>query len=1331
MPTASGFPLWLTRTLRALTWLTLALGLSLGAAWALLHVWIVPRIADFRPALEQAATQAVGLPVRIGQVRAESTGWVPSFELSDIRLLDAQGRTALNLPRVVLAISLRSLFNQGLEQLVLDRPELDIRRTASGQWLVAGMDLGGGHNSIHTHAADWLFAQREVVVRGGALRWHNEGMAPQAPAQDPLVLQDVDIVLRNGARHHDWRVDATPPARWGERFVLMGRFRRALLSLHPGRFSDWSGQTYAWLPQVDVAEMRQHLPLNVGLSSGLGRLRLWSDFQKGQWRSGTADMDLQQVQLQLDAALPALALPALHGRISGSQDATGWTAQTQQLAFTTASGLHWPGGHVRLQQTHARVGRAAQGSLEADQLNLQALREVALHLPLPETWLTPLSEHQLSGRVQTLALQWQGEIREAHAWRGQLQASALHLEPAGPTGLAPGLQGAELQLRFEPEAGQARLNMPHGGWLSWPAAFEEPRIAVQQLQADVRWQLKNGLWHLPQWHVQLRNEDLQGQAQGRWHAKTGSAHGVLDLQAGVTRARAERLHRYLPLSLPADVRHYVRDSVRSGQLRDLQIRVHGDLDKLPMRNARDGDWRFAGQLQDVTLDYLPASLMPPGRPPWPALQGLRGLLVFEREGMQLRAASARLGDEHQPVFASKLQADIPDLAHDPQLQVQAELKAAAPQLLRVLQQSPLDGMLSGALSSASASGMLQGPLRLDIPLLHPDDTRVRGQILMSGNTLQMRPDVPALERLSGAVAYTESGLRLQDVRAMLLGGMARIEGGLTPPQPSQPGQPGQPPQMLFRAQGQIAAQALRDALPWPSLAPLAQRLQGQTDYSASLGWRQGRPELEVQSTLQGLALDFPAPLTKAAATVMPLLLRTTQQPSGPAREWLQLQLGDVAAANYERDLSGPEPVVLRGALGLGRGALPLAGGPAQGVSARLQAGDLSLDAWQALWPNKASDSATPLGPWLDYLPQRLSVQADSLTAHGRTLHQVVAGITRQANTWSGNIDARELNGHLQYLPPMGNTPGQLQARLARLDLPPSSIPDVEALLETPPSSIPSLDIRIENLGLRGHKLGQVDIEAVNHTSGSGREWLLRKFNLSVPEATLRASGRWAAPNAQQARRTELDFRLDLEDAGSLLTRLDMPGVLRAGQGQLSGHLGWEGSPMGLHYPSLQGQMQIDVRQGQFLQADPGVAKLLGVLSLQGLPRRLLLDFRDVFAQGFAFDLVQGDAQIRQGIAATNNLQIKGINALVKMEGTANLAQETQQLQVLIQPQLDAGGASVVAGLAINPVVGLTSYLAQWLLQLPLSRAAVQAFTIDGSWSAPRVTRVDPSTGAQP
>jgi uncharacterized protein YhdP len=156
---------------------------------------------------------------------------------------------------------------------------------------------------------------------------------------------------------------------------------------------------------------------------------------------------------------------------------------------------------------------------------------------------------------------------------------------------------------------------------------------------------------------------------------------------------------------------------------------------------------------------------------------------------------------------------------------------------------------------------------------------------------------------------------------------------------------------------------------------------------------------------------------------------------------------------------------------------------------------------------------------------------------------------------------------------------------------------------------------------------------------------------------------------------------------------------------------------------MDGAFYVNFESGQFLKADPGMAKLLGVLSLQSLPRRLALDFRDVFSEGFAFDFVRGDVTIQDGIAATNNLQMKGVNAAVLMEGRADIAKETQDLKVVVIPEINAGTASLAATV-ISPAIGLGTFLAQMFLREPLMRAATQEFHIDGTWTDPRVTRVN-------
>ena len=119
-------------SLRFAAWVLLVSGFVLGMAWATLHFWIVPRIEDFRPKFENLATQAIGVPVHMGKLLAVSTGWMPTFEIHDLSLMDPEGRPALTLPKVIFAISVRSVLSLGVEQLVIDSPTLDIRRTENG-----------------------------------------------------------------------------------------------------------------------------------------------------------------------------------------------------------------------------------------------------------------------------------------------------------------------------------------------------------------------------------------------------------------------------------------------------------------------------------------------------------------------------------------------------------------------------------------------------------------------------------------------------------------------------------------------------------------------------------------------------------------------------------------------------------------------------------------------------------------------------------------------------------------------------------------------------------------------------------------------------------------------------------------------------------------------------------------------------------------------------------------------------------------------------------------------------------------------------------------------
>jgi uncharacterized protein (TIGR02099 family) len=1345
---------WIARGMGWLLWLVAAAWLLFGLSWLVLHGWIVPRIGEFRPQLEIVASQALGVPVRIGRISARSQGLIPSFELNDVRLLDAQGRDALRLPRVVGALSPASLWGLGFEQLLIDQPELDIRRTADGKIFVGGLDVSKGQDAGHGDVADWFFSQAEFVLRGGVVRWTDELM--QAP---PLALQQVDAVVRNTGRRHLLRLDATPPAEWGERFSLRGIFRQPLLSGNAGNFEAWTGQAYAEFGRVDVSRVRQYVSvdtLGVDLMRGNGALRAWADVSKGQLTGGTADLALQDVDARLGARLEPLAFGSVAGRIGGGRRASGFDFRTEALHFRTRDGLQWPGGNVALAHTFAEGKLAAHSELQADKLDLAALAQIANRLPLGPSAHGLITSFAPSGLVETLEARWQGplDLPTRYAVKGRvagLHVAALPAAAAVPHASPgrPGVSGATLDFDLTEGGGQASVNILKGS-VDLPGVFEESLVPLDQLSAQASWKFSGRKMEVQLRNLQLANADAQGQAQVSWHtedaapgqpANAGSPDhrfpGVLDLQGSLSRGNSARVHRYLPLVLPAEARRYVRDAVLQGQLSDVKFNVQGPIQELPFANPAHGEFRVSAKVRNGQLAYVPKALQPPGAPPWPALTDLTGELVFNRAALEVNGVSGKVAG-FPGLQLVKGGARIPDLLHEATVAVNLEIKGSLSDAVGFVNTSPVGGMTSQVLAKAVASGNGGYSFRLTLPIHAIEKSQVAGLITLPGNNVQFVPGTPELTQLKGVVTVTERGFQVADARARLLGGDIRFDGGMPPHALPAAGVPAPEPVVAFTGQGRLSAEGLRQAkdLGMGFASRMAQNASGSAAYSASLGFRRGHPEVMVSSSLQGMVLDFPAPLRKTAESVLPVRFESALVAGAPGpalQDQLTLSIGRVASVHYLRDVSGAEPRVIRGGIGVGLEGdetLPL---PEAGVAANINLARVDLDAWARLL-GEAPGSGTPQSPPagaaadLGYLPTTMAIRAKELLVQGRKLNNVVVGGSRQGLNWRANIDASELNGYVEYRQPSAGGAGRVYARLARLSLAASTASEVEALLDEQPASIPALDIVVEEMELRGKKLGRIEIEAVNHSALSGepvREWRLNKFNMELPEAVLTASGNWVAVSAQPGarRRSLLNFRLDIADSGQLLTRFGMADVIRRGKGKLEGEVAWNGSPLSLDYPSMTGQFNVNVESGQFMKADPGIAKLLGVLSLQSLPRRLALDFRDVFSEGFAFDFVRGDVNIQQGLARTNNLQMSGVNAAVLMEGSADIARETQDLRVVVVPEINAGTASLIATV-INPAIGLGSFLAQMFFRKPLMEAATQEFHIDGTWSAPRVTKVD-------
>lgn len=1361
------WPGWLHRAWRW-GW-RIALGLLLAgwtvalAGWAALHGLILPRLDEWRPRVEALATQALGHPVQIGHLAAQGGGWLPTFTLQDVVLRDSAGQEALRLPRVQAALSVPSLLGLRLRfaQLLIEDARLDVRRDAGGRLFVGGLALGThGPTLAGDDTADWVFSQHEILVRGGTLRWLDEQR--RAP---PLALADVQLLVRNRGRRHELRLDATPPPDWGDRFAIVGQARGALLT-RAGDWRHWKGTLHASLPRADVAQLRHHVDLPVDLQEGRAALRAWVDWDQGQPQALTLDAVLRGVSVQLGRGLEPVALAGLSGRLVAERQGAGVRLVLQGLGFTLPDGAVWAPSRLALQwrPAAAAVGAAPAsdpasqqwlppldgGQLTADRLDLPLLAVLAERLPIGAGVRELLRQLDPEGTVSALDARWDGPLDQPRSWSAKATVQGLAIAAAAspePGGIGrPGWRGADLQIDANQGGGQADLRLTDGQ-LTLPGVFDEAVVPLTRFSARLLWKLTPGgaddappAVALTVQNVSFDNADARGTLQASWRTgagagfgKGGRLPGVLQLEGRLAEGRASQVARYLPLGIGAGTRLWTQRAVRGGEVRDVQFRVQGDLWDFPFLNKRDGDFRIAGQLKDVTLAPVPS--VPPGgaepawESPWPVFGTISGELVFERDAMRFARTRGTLWG----LALDEVSGGIRVLSAEPALlEVEGQVRGPLADLLRAVRGTPLGDATGHLLDATTASGNGELKLALAVPLGHTADAQLKASLQLPGNDLRLRPDLPLLANARGRIDATHKGVQITGLRTQLLGGDALVDGS------SQADG-----SLRLVVSGSASADALRRAVELgPMLPRLAQRLQGQATYRLQTTVHNDQTDWQLASNLQGMAIDLPAPLGKPAEQALALRASSAPEPrsgasSAPARDALRLELGPLRGqVLVETTATGPRP--LRSAWSWDAPLPePVAGGRAVLALARLD-----VDGWRRMLATGAAAATAGADDNL-WLPQAVQLTTPELLLGDRRLSGVTLDLQRQpaagpaaayaGDTWRAQFKTDQAAGTLDYREARSaGAPGRLRAQLSRLSLPdeiagPAGTDPVAQLVDRAGPVLPALDIEVADFELRGRKLGSLALQAANRpapTDPAGRsEWQLTRLRLKNDDATLIADGRWEAVPGQARRRMVLAFELDVANGGALLERLGFGKVLRGATGKLAGTLGWDGSPLAFDLPSLGGRLALDMQGGQFLQMDPGAARLLGVMSLQALPRRLLLDFRDVFQQGFAFDTATASVLITRGVASTENLRLRGLQALVAMAGTADIGRETQDLHVVVVPELNAGSASL-AYAAVNPAVGLGAFVGQWLLREPLRQASAREFRVTGHWDAPKVERLE-------
>jgi uncharacterized protein (TIGR02099 family) len=1327
----------------------------------LLRYAVLPHIDYYKGDIEKLASRALGNEVAISRIYASWRGLRPNLFLGDVVLRDRAGRQVLALPSVSATVSWWSVLalEPRFDSLELIRPDLDIERGRDGKIVVAGIvlnDQGGDKGG-----ADWAFQQREVVVREGRLRWTD-----QLRGAPPLVLENVHLVLLNRWTEHRVGLRATPPPALGRPIDVRAAFSHPRFAQRIADPRLWKGELYADVRETDLAGWKAYVDYPFEVSEGKGAVRAWLSLDHARLAGFTADLGLAGVEARLGKDLPPLSLARVAGRLSaretfapGVQEGTptfgahGHTVVLTDFAVETKEGLVLPATTIAETFTPARGNAPQQLDVTARRLELSTVARLAGQLPLSPLQRAMLDEFAPRGRVEDLTVQVQGKYPAIAAYRVRAQVSDLGLNPqaaraaqpktaAAPAQAAlpalPGFDHLSGTVEASDKGGALKLAAP-GLVLHMPAWFAEPDLAFDKLELQARWS-REGKGEKAQLKVDVENFDfaqgkLTGRLKGHHTLALGAAArgpGVADFEGEVDGFQINTIGRYLPLQTPEHLRDWLTGALEEGTAREVALRLRGDLAHFPFRadtpaaRAR-GEFRVAGRLAGARLNYAPGRFAADGKAPlWPQADKIDGSIVFDRTRMEIKGDTAVTGG----VALSGVKAVVADLwSHDLMLDIDGSAAGPLQEFLRYVAASPVLEWIGRFTEDSQATGNARLGLKLHLPLNHLVDAKVTGSLALQGNEVLLFNDLPPLQAAMGKIEFNEHGVALNGVVGNFLGGPIAVTGG------SQ-----RDNSILVKLAGAVTSEGLRKQYGAPALQGVIGKVSGGTRFTGAVLVKDHQAQVTVDSTMTGIGLDFPAPANKPEAESMPLhfLLSTLPGEKGVARDEVKLSLGSTIAARYQRQKTGKGPwTVLRGGVGVNVPAPE----PDSGMTVNVNLKTLNVDHWVALGRAVAGGKGETRarsetdGPDLSQyiVPDAMAARSAELIVGERKLDNVVVGTSHQNNTWQASIDSKQVSGHIMWNESnSGQGLGKVTARLASLIIPESAANDVKDLLEdskSAASSIPALDIVAERFELFNKQLGKLELLANNVPAAAGREWRINKLALATGDADFAATGKWITRDGKSS--SSLNFKLDIEDAGKLLDRLGFPETLRRGKGKMSGELMWNGLPYALDIPSLSGQIDMNVENGQFLKQDPGAAKLLGVLSLQALPRLLKLDFHDVFSEGLAFDGITSSAVIGKGVLRTDNLRMHGVAATVLMDGTADIANETTNLHVVVIPEFNLGTGPLVYALAVNPVVGLSSLLAQYVLRVPVMKALTYEMQVAGAWKAPTITKLDSARAVVP
>ena len=696
-----------------------------------------------------------------------------------------------------------------------------------------------------------------------------------------------------------------------------------------------------------------------------------------------------------------------------------------------------------------------------------------------------------------------------------------------------------------------------------------------------------------------------------------------------------------------------------------------------------GDFHAEIEFSNARMDYWPD---------WPLARLHHGRVEFLGRSLFGQVPEAELRDLELSVD----QVVIADLT-EPELAFLAVAEQAdAAQLSDVLERMPVAGW-RGLFEQTRWTGPLAFATEVTLPFRRMEDWHLDGEVSLDGVELGLPNLGIGLSDLRGTAFFDRHQLMPAALQAMGADRMLTLDlaAGFEAPAGLEIGVELHPADLF--ADAGIAAM-------------LNQRVTGSSYWRFRLDAVEDGLAMALSSDLEGLGLELPEPMTKLMPASWPL---TASARLHDEQARFHVSLADWLDVGLLRDGNDWHT-----AIGL-HTARP--GWPAEpGVAVEGALEQLDLEPWAGLFGEVFRPAA------VGGRGGRSRLSFDRLAWGDLYLEDIDLELTRSAESWEMVLDGAGARGRATVPVPL-DSGRVLAVDMAHLHLHDDS-PDIDptdfhaALAPgqtstASPVGMPPLHVLIESLRYRDLDIGRVRIEA--HAASRGME--VERVVADGPTLTLRGGGRWI--ETDDGPYSEFEGRLITASLTDMLAALGYETGLEAARTQADIVGRWPGAPQDFSLQRFEGDLAIEVADGLIPEARPGAGRLLGLVSIGTIPRRLTLDFRDVFAQGLKFDSIEGHFDLADGVAVTEDLLVDSPAARIRVSGSTDMIERRYNQQLVVEPGV--GGTLPILGvLAGGPVGAAAGLVLQALLDRPLRGVAEARYAVTGSWDEPVVELVE-------